>query len=158
MQARLVEKPIDELNVDTIIVPLLEGDKKLSAEAAALDKKLSGAIGRALDSGEFKGDFMEQLPIHSLEKLPAARVLLLGLGKASELDPVRVRNALQGAARYLRRHGTTNVGLLMTSETWSRMGAVAGARAATEGIGLGNFEARSMKTKPDGLETRIESL
>src|ERR671938_421890 len=133
MQARLVDKPVEQLEVDTIIVPILEGEKTLATEGAALDKKLGGAIQKAIDGREFKADFMEQLPIHSLDRLPATRVLLVGLGKASELDPVRMRNALQGAARYLRRQGTKNVGLLLPSPTWSRMGAAAGARAATEG-------------------------
>ena len=69
----------------TIVVGVLE-EHRLTPTAQQLDKLTKGAIGRALSVGRFKGRPDEQLAILAPPGIEAARILLIGLGKADALD------------------------------------------------------------------------
>jgi Leucyl aminopeptidase len=69
----------------TIVVGVLE-EHRLTPTAQQLDKLTKGAIGRALGVGRFKGRPDEQLAILAPPGIEAARILLIGLGKADALD------------------------------------------------------------------------
>jgi leucyl aminopeptidase len=69
----------------TIVVGVLE-EHRLTPTAQQLDKLTKGAIGRALAVGRFKGRPDEQLAILAPPGIDAARILLIGLGKADSLD------------------------------------------------------------------------
>jgi leucyl aminopeptidase len=69
----------------TIVVGVLE-ENRLTPMAQQLDKQTKGALSRALAVGRFKGRPEEQLAVLAPQGLAAARVLLVGLGKADALD------------------------------------------------------------------------
>jgi leucyl aminopeptidase len=159
MQARLVDSAAEKVPADALILPLLEGQKTLPAEAARLNRKLGGAIEEVLQSRQFRGRFMEQLPVHNLSKIPSRSTLLVGLGQSTELDLVRLRNTLQSAGRWLRKHGARKVAVLVTSDV-ARLGSPAElARAISEALVLSNFEARAFRTRSrEGEEGQLTNL
>jgi leucyl aminopeptidase len=77
-------------NTGTLVVGILE-DRKLTPAAQALDKKTGGVVTRAMTASRFKGRKEETLEILAVKGLPVARVLLLGLGKAEQLEPLRLQ-------------------------------------------------------------------
>src|SRR5207248_3748303 len=158
MKARLVQTAAETVEADALILPILEGQTQVPKEAVALDKKLKGAIEQVLKDREFRGKFMEQAPIHDLDTLPSRWTVLVGVGKIEQLDMVRLRNALQAAGRTLRRRGHRRLAVVLPTEVAARAGAADLARAATEGIGLSNFDAGSLKTRPEHAFTEIDSL
>ena len=109
MQARLLTTAPEKAEADALILPIFEGQSTLPPEAAALDKKLKGAITQLLADREFRGKFMELVPVHNLNTLPSKWTVLVGVGKAQELDMVRLRNVLQSAGRVLRKRGHRRV-------------------------------------------------
>ena len=109
MQARLVESKPEQVSADALILPLFEDQKTLPAEAARLNQKLGGAVQEMIRNRQFRGKLMEQLPVHNLSRIPSKLTLLVGLGKTKELDLVRLRNTLQAAGRWLRKHGARRV-------------------------------------------------
>ena len=158
MQARLVDTAPEKAEADALILPVFEGEKAVPAEAAALDKKLKGTIADLLKGDGFKGKFMELVPVHNLSSVPSRWTVLAGVGKREHLDMVRLRNVLQAASRSLRKRGTRSIAVIVPTGV-ARQGSGADvARAVTEGIGLGNFEAASLKTRPDRTVGRIGSL
>ena len=158
MQARLVDTAPEKAEADALILPVFEGEKAVPAEAAALDKKLRGTIADLLKGDGFKGKFMELVPVHNLSSVPSRWTVLAGVGKREHLDMVRLRNVLQAASRSLRKRGTRSIAVIVPTGV-ARQGSGADvARAVTEGIGLGNFEAASLKTRPDRTVGRIGSL
>jgi leucyl aminopeptidase len=158
MQARLVDTAPEKVEADALILPVFEGEKAVPAEAAALDKKLKGTIAELLKGDGFKGKFMELVPVHNLASVPSRWTVLAGVGKREHLDMVRLRNVLQAAGRTLRKRGTRSIAVIVPTGV-ARQGSGADvARAVTEGIGLGNFEAASLKTRPDRTVGRIGSL
>jgi leucyl aminopeptidase len=74
----------------TIAVGVLE-EHRLTPTAQQLDKQTKGAIGRALGVGRFKGRADEQLSVLTPPGIEAARILLIGLGKAESLDALTLQ-------------------------------------------------------------------
>jgi len=98
------------------------------------------------------------VPVHNLGNAPSKWTVLLGLGKPPELDLVRLRNALQAAGRVLRKRGHRRVTVILPKAVAATAGPADMARAATEGIGLSNFEAGSLKTRQEQALTEIDAL
>ena len=158
MQARLLNTAPEKAEADALILPIFEGQPKVPPEAVALDKKLKGVIAQLLKDGEFRGKFMELVPVHNLGNAPSKWTVLVGLGKPEELDPVRLRNALQAAGRVLRKRGHRRVAVILPTAVAANAGAADMARAVTEGIGLSNFDTGSMKTRNESALSQIDAL
>ena len=158
MQARLLNTAPEKAEVDALILPIFEGQSKLPPEAVALDGKLKGALTQLLTDHEFRGKFMELVPVHNLGNAPSKWTVLIGLGKPEELDLVRLRNVLQAAGRVLRKRGHRRLAVIMPQAVAATAGAADLARAATEGIGLSNFDAGSLKTRREQAVTQIDAL
>jgi leucyl aminopeptidase len=158
MQARLLNTAPEKAEADALILPIFEGQAKVPPEAVALDKKLKGAIAQLLTDREFRGKFMELVPVHNLGNAPSKWTVLVGLGKTEELDLVRLRNALQAAGRVLRKRGHRRVAVILPKAVAANAGAADMARAVTEGIGLSNFDAGSLKTRHEQAVTQIDAL
>jgi leucyl aminopeptidase len=158
MQARLLTTAPEKADADALILPIFEGQAKLPPEAASLDKKLKGAITQLLADREFRGKFMELVPVHNLSTVPSKWTVLVGVGKSEELDMVRLRNALQAAGRVLRKRGHRRVTVILPKDVAARASAADVARAVTEGIGLSNFDVGSLKTRHEHAVTQISAL
>src|SRR3989441_915807 len=158
MQARLLNTAPEKAEADALILPIFEGQSKVPPEAVALDKKLKGAITQLLRDREFRGKFMELVPVHNLGNAPSKWTVLVGLGKPEEVDLVRLRNALQAAGRVLRKRGHRRVAVILPKAVAANAGAADMARAATEGIGLSNFDTGSLKTRHEHAVTQIDAL
>ena len=68
-----------------VVVSVLEGGK-LSESAAALDKATGGALGRAIASGRFRGKKDQLAELIAPAGGAYSRVVMMGVGKAAELD------------------------------------------------------------------------
>jgi leucyl aminopeptidase len=158
MQARLLSTAVEKAEADAVIVPIFEGQTTVPTEAQALDKKLKGAIAQLLKDREFRGKFMELVPVHNLNSVASKWTVLVGIGKPEQLDMVRLRNVLQAAGRVLRKRGHQRVAIVLPKAVVARASAADLARAATEGIGLSNFDVGSLKTRHEHAVTHIESL
>ena len=158
MQARLLNTAPEKAEADALILPIFEGQSTVPPEAVALDKKLKGAITQLLTDREFRGKLMELVPLHNLGNAPSKWTVLVGLGKPDELDMVRLRNALQSAGRTLRKRGHRRVAVIVPKAVAASAGAADLARAATEGIGLSNFDVGALKTRHEQAVTQIDAL
>ena len=103
----LMKITVEALNIaefvgDTIIVHLFEGAGDPSGATGAVDQALGGAISQAVADGQFKGKLNSTLVLHTLGKIPARRVVLVGLGKTGDFTIERAL-ARQRAAPS-RRH------------------------------------------------------
>jgi len=66
------------------------------------DAQLDGCLQRLAASREFTGKVNTSRLVHTQGKLPSERLLLVGLGKKSELDDQRLRQAAGNAVQALR--------------------------------------------------------
>ncbi len=109
----------------------------------ACDITLDGCLDRLFTSKEFRGKVNSTRLIHTLGKLPAERLLLVGLGKKGKLDEERLRQAAGNAVQALRgarvASFTTALHLAGKSET--------ALETVCEGALLGSYSFDQYKTK-----------
>ena len=89
---------------EAIVVNLFAGARPGGA-SKAVDQALDGLSGEALDCGDFKGLKNETLLLYTQSRIPARRVLVVGLGKQNNFDIEGARQAAGTAARTLQNLG-----------------------------------------------------
>jgi leucyl aminopeptidase len=139
-----------------IIISAMEG-AGLSGASASVDQALNGAISQLMADGEIRGKEGELTLVHTLGRIPAARVLVLGLGKADSFDLATLRNGVAAAARYLRKTGAGALATVPLAAGDLGQSAAASAQAIAEGALLGLYTFHRHK-KPDEDEREIEEL
>ncbi len=140
MEIKIISGAIAEVKADAIMVGCFEGDQKPKGDVASVDKALGGAIARLIAQGEIKGKLNEITLVHSLGKLPAERAVVLGLGKRQELTPDKVRGAVAGACRLLRKGGAADVAAAVLGAGINNISSETSAQAIAEGALLGLYE------------------
>ena len=102
-----------ETKSGAIMVTVFEESATPEGDAAVIDQALDGAITQLISQGEIKGKLKEVTLIHTLGKLPAARVAVAGLGKKDELTPDKILTVVADTGRLLRQKKVTEICLLM---------------------------------------------
>jgi len=147
LEIKVIAGNIAEIKAGAIVVGLLEGTERLSGDIAGIDSALGGAILRLIKQGEIKGKLNEVTLVHSLGRLPAARVAVVGLGKQSELSLDRVRGAVAEACRLLRHKGCASIATIALGAGVAGITPETAAQAVTEGAQLGLYSFRRHITK-----------
>ena len=105
-----------------------------------MDNVLDGLISQLGTDGEFKGNLGEITTIHTMGKLAARRVIIVGLGSQETVNTQSIRRASAIAARHLQHSGAHHIALAISGEETGTSPALA-AQAQVEGalLGLYNF-------------------
>ena len=146
MKIKVAVGDITQVKADAIIVNIFEGTEHPEGNTAAADKALGGAISQLINQGEIKGKLNEVTVIHSLGKLPAGRVAVVGLGKPEKLTPSKVRGAVAETCRLLQKKGAKNVATVAQGEGVAGISAKAAAQVIAEGALLGVYSFRRHQT------------
>ena len=158
MEIKIITGDIAKVKADAIIVNFFEGMKSLDGDIAAVDRALDGAITQLISQGEIKGKLNEITLIHSLGKLPAARVVVAGLGKQSELSPNKIRGAVAETYRWLRQRDVGSVAATAQGVGINNISPEASAQAVTEGALLGLYLFRKHITREDDKPGEVKQL
>ncbi|MFS8543781.1 MAG: hypothetical protein LOD91_08075, partial [Limnochordales bacterium] len=94
---------ITEAAADAVIVNLFEGVTQPGGATGALDARIGGLIRRLIANGELRGKLNETAVLHVGDGFPFRKVVVVGLGKASEFDAERVRQVSAAAAQAAAR-------------------------------------------------------
>ena len=147
MEIKVIVGDITKIEAGAIIVNFSEGMERLDGAIAAIDKALDGAISQLITQGEIKGKLSEVTIIHSLGKLPAARVVIAGLGKQEVLSQDKVRGVVAEACRLLRQKGVDSIATVAQGAGIAGISLESAAQAVTEGALLGVYSFRRHITK-----------
>ncbi|HEX6532511.1 MAG TPA: M17 family peptidase N-terminal domain-containing protein, partial [Nitrospira sp.] len=79
---------------ELLVLTHCEGESLSKPDASGLDKVFGGSLRDLLQSREFEGRPGEVLVYHTHGKVPAKRILLVGLGKKHQLTLDAIRQAL----------------------------------------------------------------
>ena len=137
---------------DGIIVNLFDGVTTPSGATGAVDNALGGLISKLIASGDIKGKLGNATIIHTVDKLPAARVCVVGLGKEKEFMLDRARSAAANGARALRDAGAKKIATIVHGADIGDIGdldAEQAAQAVVEGTLLGLWKFRKYLTGTD---------
>ncbi len=159
MEIQVISGDISNLSAGAIIVPCFEHNTPINNETGAVDRALGGAITQLVNEGEIKGKCSEITLLHSLGKLPAARVLVLGLGKATELTSNKLRNAFADACRYLRNKNVQDLAVIPLGSGVNGISPETCGQTLAEGAMLGLYTFRNHITpKEDNKEIKRISI
>lgn len=138
---------LSDQDSDVIIVNLFEGVKLPGGATGAVDKAMSGAISSAISDEEFKGDLGETLVIRTLGAIAAKYVIVVGLGKSSDFNTIKLMRASARAARKCRELRAKSVSSILHGAGVGGLPVEDCARATVLGAILGTYEYIELKTK-----------
>lgn len=135
METKFKDTAIDAFKTELLVVPINE--KKLEDPAIrALDRRLKGKLQERIQKSKFTGAEGSSLLYFTAGALPASHLLLLGMGKASEIDAETWRKAGARATREATSIGAEEIGVYLSPE---RQAALA-AGALVEGSLLASYQ------------------
>ncbi len=138
---------------DVLVVGAYAEEKQLAAPVAALDRQLKGVLAEVLRTEKFAGKPEQIAYVHTAGRLPAKRVLVVGLGKQKEVDAERVRRAAAAALRRARDLGARIVSAALLG---AGLSLKVRAQALAEGALLGAYTFDRYKREKN--EKAVEEL
>ncbi|MEW8977460.1 MAG: leucyl aminopeptidase [Symbiobacterium sp.] len=140
MKVAVSNQALTEIAVDVLILPLTEGTPAPAEVNEALDGLCAQVVG-----ADFKGEMGETVLLYTAGKLPARKVLLLGLGKAEKVTNRSLRRAAGIGARAARRSGGRSIAFAQPQSV--ALAPAEAARFITEGVLHGLYRLPSWKTE-----------
>lgn len=134
---------------EVMVLLQFEGEPALRDEAAAIDRALGGALRRLIKGGEFTGKANQTAVFHTQGKIPAQRVLLVGLGKKKEMRLDVVRQAMGSAAKRVRQLSAGSFHAVLPGLGVPRTAPAQVTQVMVEGAVLGGYEFRQYRTVED---------
>lgn len=147
MKISLTNDTLEKIKSDALAVFLFEGEKP-SGQLQKLDYTISGTMVEAMKLGDFKGKLYEVASLYTHGKINSKRVLVVGLGKKKDFEPVFARNAVGAAARYAIKLEVKKLAVCFEGDIE--------AEDVIEGVGLASYDPALYKTKKK--EKRIAEL
>jgi leucyl aminopeptidase len=146
MDIQLLSQPIENIETSALIVAAFDKDgpgEGLGPAAKRTDELTGGWIREAYATGEFSGKLLETSLLHRPQGLKAARLLLIGGGKAEKFTPAELRKLAGAALRLLKSKGVKDIAFVL-DEPFADIEQVS---AAVEGALLGDFDPDRYKTE-----------
>ena len=133
-----------------LVVVALDGGK-LTATGQSVDKQTRGALTRAMKTGHFKGASGQLVEVLAPTGMKAERVLVVGVGKPSDLSPSTLEAAGGSVAAKLLRSGGKSVSFAVDPISGSKISAGEMAALVANGALLGSytFDHYLTKQKPE---------
>ncbi len=136
----------EKLKSGCVVVGVFEGGK-LSAAAQVLDKAAKHALSDLIARGDMSGKAASTLLLHKLPGVVAERVLLVGLGKASELNNKTSSDILRASFSVLNGTPAKDAALYIVDEGMGKEAAWIIKQAVFTAAERA-FRADGMKSKP----------
>ncbi|MBA53568.1 MAG: leucyl aminopeptidase [Pseudomonadales bacterium] len=101
MDFKIKKATPEKIKTDALILPVFEGST-LGTSAAALSAATRKALEAALAQGDIKGKAGEVMVLSAVAESAAQRIVLMGLGKATEQKESGLRKSLAAAANAIK--------------------------------------------------------
>ena len=115
MRTENFRRSLDELETDLIVATLFENEQPPLGVTGLIDWRLNGFLSRMILRGALKGRAGESILVPLQRRLPARRLLLLGLGRPEQFHLADVRRVAEHVGRVISHLGTVDVSLALPS-------------------------------------------
>jgi leucyl aminopeptidase len=136
MKVSLETRRPTESRADVVVIGRHSDEGRPAGEFADVDARLGGLLSRVLAAEKFEGKPGQVSHLFTNGKLPAARVMVVGLGARRAADAETVRRAAVTAARRARDLGAASAALYLPA---AGVSARERAQATVEGARLGTY-------------------
>ncbi len=127
-------------STEVLVLMHCEGEALAKQGAALLDHALGGSLSKLVQSKEFEGKANDVLLYHTHDKVPAKRLVLVGLGKKNEVTLETIRQAMGSAAKRVRQAKVGSFAVVLPTVKPNRMSWIEVAQAMVEGAILGSYQ------------------
>ncbi len=151
MQVDVRQGRVETEVAEALVLTHCEGEV-LSKHDASLDRTLGGTLRELVRSKEFEGKANEVVLLHSQGKIPAKRVVLVGLGKKKDLGLDQIRQAMGHAAKRVRQAKACSFTAILPTVMPRSASAVEVAQAMAEGAILGSYQFTVYRSEKSGTK------
>ncbi|MEY4643144.1 MAG: hypothetical protein RLZZ227_3138 [Pseudomonadota bacterium] len=113
-----------------------------------LDAASGKALSKIVSAGDIAGKVGQALLLQKVDGIRAKRVLLVGCGKAKDLDPKRYAAVLRNAYKALKQHNIANAALTLAALPVTKITAVRKAELAARIFETHTYRYVTTKSKP----------
>jgi leucyl aminopeptidase len=156
MDVKVKHGRVEREPAEVLVLSHFEDSKALEGDTLAVDRVLGGGLTELLKSGEFQGKLNQTAVFHTQRRIPAKRVLLVGLGKKADGKLDAVRQALATAGKRVRQLGARSFVTPLHGAGLPDTSPVVLAQALAEGALLGSYLFTAYRTnnaeEPPALE------
>ena len=107
MELSAIKADVTQVETAALVVNLYQGVDRPAGATGAVDAALDGQIAELIADGEITGRPGEITIVHTRGRLPARRVVVVGLGPKADCDLETVRKATGSVTQRLLRHRIT---------------------------------------------------
>ena len=157
MQIEIKQGNIVTTKADLVIVNLFEGVRSPGGATGAVDRALDGQISQLIALGDCSGELGKTTLFYTLGKMPAPRVLVVGLGKAADFGAQNARIAAAKAISAARKAGARHVATITHGAGIGGMDPVEAAQALVEASLLESYEMPAQRSTEKG-KNKIETM
>jgi leucyl aminopeptidase len=148
MDIQVLPGAIQSTEDELIVVNLFEGIETPGGATGAVDQALGGAIRDTIAAGDFRGKKGETTVLYTRGAIPAARVVVVGLGPQDRFVLQDVREAAAAAAKKARELGVKSFSSIVHGAGSGSLEIKDAAQAVVEGTILGLYRYQELKNKP----------
>jgi leucyl aminopeptidase len=130
----------EAVSTEVLVLMHCEGEALAKQGAAPLDRALGGSLSKLVQSKEFEGKANDVLLYHTQDKVPAKRLVLVGLGKKNEVTLETIRQAMGSAVKRVRQAKVGSFAVVLPTVKPNRMSWIEVAQAMVEGAILGSYQ------------------
>lgn len=138
MKVRVERGEVQKKADEAIVVNLFEGARPGGA-TGAVDAALDNLVAGAVDAGDFSGKKNEVLLLYAQGRIPAPRVLVVGLGPREDFSLEAARQAAGTAARRLQDLGLEHAATILHGTGAGGLETEAAAQAVAEASILASY-------------------
>jgi len=137
---------VETESTEVLVLTHCEGEA-FSKQATVIDKSMNGTLRELLQSKEFEGKANELVLVHTQGKVPAKRILLVGLGKEKDVTVDQLRQAMGYAVKRARQAKAAFFTVAVPSIIPQGSSSIDVAQAMAEGAILGSYQFTAYRSE-----------
>ena len=150
MEIRLKQGSLTDIKADIVVINLFEGVKTPGGATGAIDKALDNLISSyVIEKEGFKGKLNEIYVLHTHGKIPADKVLIVGLGKSEEFELNKIREVASKVIKKAKALKTKSIVSILHGAGTAGLDPAECAQAIAEGSLIGNYSFSKYKSDDD---------
>lgn len=157
MKVTVIKDQLKDIIADAVVVGVYEGVKSLGTDLTGIDQQLDGIISGMISSDDFKGKEGETLLIYTLGKIPAKKVLLLGLGKEEDFKEDTIRKVIGRAVKQLEKSKTNTAAIIPMGLDKNISSEIVG-QCIVEGAMLASYKFNKYKTDDKEQKNNLKEI
>ena len=157
MELKVKKDSLTNISCDVLVVNLFEGVKTPGGGTSAVDKALNNLISSyVIEKEKFKGKLNEIYVLPTYGKIPADKVLVVGLGKSEEFNLNKIREVSAKIIKKVKSLKAKNVCSILHGAGTAGLDAFNCAQMIAEGSIIGDYEFKKYKSKDDDENNKNE--